>query len=217
MIKAAIFDMDGLLINSEPFWKQAEIDVFKDVNIHLTWDMAKSTSGLREDEAINYWFAKYPWNNISKEEVLNRIENKVIKGVNKSGLAMPGVEYILSLFKENNVPTALASASMNRVINAVVDKLNIRTYFQVIYSAEHEEYGKPHPGVYITTAKKLGINPEECIAFEDSPRGLIATKAAEMKCIVVPEAKMKNDKRFGIADLILNSLEDFKIDIFTHF
>jgi sugar-phosphatase len=92
------------------------------------------------------------------------------------------------------------------LIEAVVDKLQIRKYFEVLWSAEFEPFGKPHPGIFITTAKKLQVNPIDCLVFEDSINGVIAAKAARMRCIAIPEEATFNDVRFAIADEKLVSL-----------
>jgi HAD superfamily hydrolase (TIGR01509 family) len=77
---------------------------------------------------------------------------------------------------EEGLPLAIASSSSESIIKAVLDRLGIQDHFSVIYSAEHEPYGKPHPGVYLTTAKKLGVKPTECLAFEDSLNGVLVSR-----------------------------------------
>ena len=107
---------------------------------------------------------------------------------------------------------ALASSSSMSLIEAVVDKLNIRMYFDVLWSAEFEPYGKPHPGIFLTTAAKLQVDPKECIVFEDSINGVISAKAARMKCIAIPEEATFNDPRFAIADSKLRSLKEYQLE-----
>jgi sugar-phosphatase len=91
----------------------------------------------------------------------------------------------------------------------VVDTLNIRDYFEVIYSGEHEPYLKPHPGVFISTAALLKVEPRHCLVFEDAPAGVLAAKAARMKCVAVPERAHKFDPFIQTADMVINSLEQF--------
>ena len=101
---------------------------------------------------------------------------------------------------------ALASSSAYRLIGAVTERLGLAGEFEVAYSAEEEEYGKPHPGVYLTTARRLGVAPTQCLAIEDSFNGVLAAKAARMRCVAIPEPAQRRDPRFGIADLVLDSL-----------
>ncbi|MDO8503075.1 MAG: hexitol phosphatase HxpB [bacterium] len=217
MIKAIIFDMDGLLIDSEPLWEEAEINSFTAVRVPLTSEMTKQTMGFRVDEVVEHWYARYPWREQSKKEVEAAIVKNVIDLIKEKGKAREGVNEIIQLFTKQNLPMGIASSSQTDIINAVVEKLSIADYMKVTYSAEYESYGKPHPGVYITAAKELKVVPENCLAFEDSPNGVLAAKAAKMKCIAIPDPKMKNDKRFCIADRIMDSLLDFDISILKNF
>ena len=125
--------------------------------------------------------------------------------------ALAGVYTLLDELKQQNIPMALASSSAMSLIEAVVDKLNIRNYFQLLWSAEYEPFGKPHPGIFITTAKKLGVLPSQCLVFEDSVNGVIAAKAARMKCIAVPDSASLNDPRFAIADITVSSLLEVEV------
>ncbi len=209
MIKAVILDMDGLLIDSEPIWEEAEMEVFNKIGVPLTKEMTKQTMGLRVDEVVQYWFSRFPWETPTQQEVQADIVAKVIELVKLKGVPRKGVKELTQFFASKNLPIAIASSSQTEIINAVMEKLGIRDSLKVICSAEHEPYGKPHPGVYITTAAKLEVQPEECLAFEDSPNGVLSAKAAKMKCVAVPDEKMIEDKRFYIADLIISSLDEF--------
>lgn len=217
MIKAVIFDMDGLLIDSEPIWQEAEIETFNEVSVPLTKERTKETMGLRADEIVEHWYSRYPWKNRTKKEIENRIIERVIELIKERGVARRGAKEIVELFVKENIPIAIASSSSTKIIDAVLEKITIRQHIKVIHSAENELYGKPHPAVYITTAKKLNINPQDCLVFEDSPNGVLAAKAARMKCIAAPDPTVKDNKTFFIADMIINSLEDFRFDYFKKF
>ena len=212
MVKAVIFDMDGLLIDSEPLWEEAEIKTFREVGVPITKEKTNETMGLRVDEVVEHWFSRYPWKSPSKKEVEVKVVERVIELIQERGKAQKGAEGIMRLFANKKVPMAIASSSQTEIINAVLGKLSIQKYFKVAHSAEHEPYGKPHPGVYITTAKKLNVEPESCLAFEDSPNGVLSAKAAKMKCIAVPDSAMRDNKIFFIADMVLGSLEDFRLE-----
>ncbi|MEO0015481.1 MAG: hypothetical protein RLZZ535_3870 [Cyanobacteriota bacterium] len=208
MIKAVIFDLDGLLIDSEPLWQEAEILVFKQVNLVLTSELCRQTQGLRIDEVVDYWYRQSPWTNLSKLEVEELIVSKVIELIHLKGQPLPGVAQAIAFVKNQNVKIALASSSALRIIQAALQKLNLTEVFVEIYSAESEMLGKPHPGVYLTTAQKLKIPPQSCLALEDSLNGVLAAKAAHMKCLAIPEAIQQKNPQFAIADLILKSLEE---------
>lgn len=205
--EAVIFDMDGLLIDSEPLWREAEVEVFKTVGIDLTDEMMMDTMGLRVDEVVKYRFEHDPWEGLTQREVSDQVVKKVIELIEKNGEAKPGVQNVFEVVSGLGVKVALASSSYDPIIQAVVQKLGVASYLHLTYSAQHEPYGKPHPGVYITTAEKLGVDPSVCLAFEDSVNGLIAAKAAKMKCVAVPDAFVKGRKEFAIADSVISTLD----------
>lgn len=203
-----IYDMDGLLIDSEPFWRQAEIKVFASVGMQLTEEDCKETTGFRFDEVVEHWWHKQPWQGKSKEQIHDEVIDEMENAITHQATGMPGVAASLEFFKNNGLTIALASSSAMRLIKTTVSKLAIEPYFRLLVSAEHETYGKPHPAVFLRTAETLGIRPERCLVLEDSFYGLLAAKAAKMKCMVVPDAAHFNDERWVIADSKVKSLSD---------
>ena len=206
MIKAVIFDMDGILIDSEPIWHEAEIEVFGRVGLEMTVQDCLKTQGLRVDEVVDFWHRQHPWTLVSKTEVADQIVEAVITGVRHRGTLIDGARHALEFVSSLGLPVALASSSSYALINAVIDKFDIRSYFKVIYSAQDEVLGKPHPAVYITTAEKMQVAADECVAIEDSINGVISAKAAKMACSAMPEPTARYDRRFGMADGQIASL-----------
>jgi len=209
MAKAVIFDMDGLLIDSEPLWRKAEIEIFPKVGIQLTPEDCFKTQGLRIDEVVALWHSRHPWSNISQADLTQQIVDRVIELILEEGQPLQGVEYIIGFFKERNIKIALASSSSYNIIEAVLKTLQIKEHFGTIHSAEEEKWGKPHPAVFITAAEKLAIDPQHCLVFEDSLFGVIAAKAAKMKVIAIPEGTNKTNNKFNVADGIIDSLNNF--------
>ena len=215
MIEAVIFDMDGVLIDSEPLWRKAEIKVFRKVGIHLTEEHCLETLGLRTDELVQYWHQKHPWKNLSLQEVAADIEQTVKELILSEGRPMNGYLEALRFFKQKGYKTGLASSSTMELITTVLTKLEITGMFDVVHSAEHEKFGKPHPGVYLSTAAKLGVKPENCLAIEDSLNGLKSAKAAGMKTLVMPAPENRDNPQFRLADRLINSLEEIQHQLIT--
>ena len=211
-IEAVIFDMDGLIIDSEPLWKIAEIESFKQIGFDFTKEMCALTSGMRIDEVVHYWRKKLKWESPSEKEVVNSIESKMIDLIKRNGSLLPGVLDTLKLLKEKNIPIALASSSAMVLIDTVVNSLEIKDYFKIIHSAENEKAGKPDPAVFLTTAKLLKIEPEKCLVLEDSKAGMEAGLNANMKTIVIPEIGT-NPKWIDKRCDFLNSMNLFSLKL----
>ncbi len=198
--RLVIFDMDGLLIDSEPYWKMAEKEVFGKLGLNLTDDLLRNVMGYRLSEVVQHWYHYQPWAEPNFEQTEREVLDCVKQLIKQESDAMPGIYEVLAYCKQNNFKIALASSSAMELIEVVVDKLNIRHFFDLMWSAQCEEYGKPHPAIFLSVAQKLNISPKHCIVFEDAINGVLAAKAARMYCIAVPEEISFNDPRFAIAD-----------------
>lgn len=209
MIHAAIFDMDGLLIDSEPLWHRAEIKVFATVGLHLTEQDCRETTGVRIDEVVRLRHRQQPWSNKTLELVEQEIMQEVERLAITEGKALPGVYELIERLSASSIPLAVASSSSLRMIEAVLKHLGIRERFSLFFSAVDEAHGKPHPAVYLRTAQALGVEPHHCLAFEDSIPGVRSAHAAGMKVIAVPDAHHYEHEEFGIADGKYRSLVDF--------
>jgi HAD superfamily hydrolase (TIGR01509 family) len=208
MLRAAIYDMDGLLLDSEPYWVQAELQVLGDVGVPLTESLARETTGMRLDEAVAHWYRRFPWKEPSQRDVLSRLTTAAHRLILARAEAKPGVAESLALFARRGIRRALASSSPLVLIEAVVEKLGLVGQFELAVSAESEPLGKPHPAVYLSCAARLGVDASDCVALEDSVNGLVSAKAARMRVIAVPEAAHRGDLRFGLADAVVSSLLD---------
>lgn len=206
-ILAAIFDMDGLLVDSEPLWDQAELDVIASLGVDISRrHELPDTLGLRIDMVVDLWFAQQPWNGPSRQEVTESIITRAIALVEETKPLLPGVREAVALCKSQGIKVGLASASPLHMLEKVLTMFDLRDDFDALASAEKLPYSKPHPQVYLDCAAKLGIDPLNCVALEDSVNGMIASKAARMRSIVVPAHENQDDPRFVLADVKLTSL-----------
>ena len=208
-----IFDLDGLLIDSEPFWRRAEMEVFATVGVELTEAETRQTMGLRIDDAVDHWFVRRPWVGMTPAEVERAVTARVAELIEAEGQPMPGALALIDLCRSRGIPMAVCSGSYALVIEAALDRLGITSSMAAWHSAEWEPLGKPHPGSYLTTATKLGVDPTACVAFEDSFNGAISAKAARMRVVAVPEPAALDSLRWGFCDLVLGSLGAFDADV----
>src|SRR5262249_14896605 len=142
MIKAGIFDMDGLLIDSEPIWDKARDKVLGELGVKLTPNDVQHVRGQGVHNAVEYWHHQHPWKGKTQAETVDAIIDTFIELVKKKGELKPGVHKTISIFKEAGLPIAIASSSPMKVIDTVVDKLAIRELFDEIYSAREELHSK---------------------------------------------------------------------------
>lgn len=212
-VLAAIFDMDGLLIDSEPLWDRAELEVFASLNVDISRrHELPDTLGLRIDQTVRMWYESLPWNGPDQAEVTQRIIARALALVEETRPLLPGVEQALQLCQQQGLAIALASASPLAMLERVLEMFNLRHYFSALASAEALPYSKPHPQVYLDAAAKLGVDPLNCVALEDSFNGMIASKAARMRSIVVPAAEHRHDARWALANVQLENLTQLQAE-----
>ena len=221
---ASIFDMDGLLIDSEVLWHEAEIEILGALGVPLAVEGCRTTKGMFVYEVTEHWFARYPWTGTgtgsrptptptpmpppTPAEVAVTIVDRVIELILTKGRLKPGAVEAVDLCASLGLSLAVASSSEYRLIDAALEHFGLRDRFAVIHSAEDEEYGKPHPAVFLTAADRLQAAPKRCVVWEDAPAGVVAAKAASMACIAVPEVGEGQHPAFGLADLVVDSLLD---------
>lgn len=211
-IHAAIFDMDGLLIDSEPLWDKAELEVMASLGVDISRrHEMPDILGLRIDLVVDLWFAQQPWKGPDRAEVTARIINRAIQLVEEVRPLLPGAREAVAMCKAQGLKIGLASASPLRMLEKVLTMFELRDQFDALASAEGLPFSKPHPQVYLDCAARLGASPMHCVALEDSVNGMIASKAARMRSIVVPEAENSRDPRFVLADVKLATLESLTL------
>lgn len=208
MFTAAIFDMDGLLTESESRWRIAEREVCAGLGLPLTDADFDATMGVRMRQVAEIWFAAHPWEGPTTDEVADQVVDRVIE-LCADAVPLPGVVETLDACAAAGLRIGLCSSSDQRMIDAILRAIGLAERFEVAHSAEGDTHGKPHPEPYLITAELLGVEPSACVVFEDSVTGCVAAKAAGMKLIAVPAPGERGSARFGFADVVLDSLDDF--------
>ncbi len=209
MLNTVIFDMDGLLIDSEPLWEEAGKETLSRFNVSLTPAQYHSSTGLGTSTWIEHWFTHFKIDRSYAPEAAASIVQRAIEKIEAKAQPLPGVEHIIQFFKDRKFKIGMASSSPMSLINIVANKLKIDHLVMAKTSAEHLAFSKPHPQVFLNCAELLQSAPTECICFEDSFNGMIAAKAARMKCVVVPAYAHQQEARWSAADLKLSSLQNF--------
>jgi mannitol-1-/sugar-/sorbitol-6-/2-deoxyglucose-6-phosphatase len=206
-IAATLFDMDGLLIDSEILWHKAEVEIFGSLGVPLFESSSRSTKGVFVNEVVAYWFARYPWETPTNDEVVNVLLERVGALVESEGRLLPGAIRAIDLARERG-PVALASSTPLALIHRCLEHFGLTDRFASVHSAEFEPYGKPHPGVFLTAAASIDVEPSRCLVFEDSTVGVIAARAASMSVVAVPTPEDRAAVEFLLADLVLDTLEE---------
>lgn len=208
MLTSAIFDMDGLLTESESRWRIAEREAVARLGLPLADADFDATMGVRMRQVAEIWFAAHPWVGPTPAEVADQVVDRVIE-LCADAVPLPGVVEALDACASAGLRIGLCSSSDQRMIDAILQAIGLADRFEVVHSAEADTHGKPHPEPYLVTAELLGVEPSTCVVFEDSVTGCVSAKAAGMKLVAVPAPEERGSARFGFADVVLDTLADF--------
>ncbi len=212
---AVIFDMDGLLVDSESIWLIAEKEMIESRGHVYTEEARAQIVGLRMDEFIVKLHAIYQFED-DLTALHDQLLARMLELIPEMVKPQPGARELIDYIVEHNIPTAIASSSAMSIIEATVKAQGWDEIFAVRCSAEHEAQGKPAPDVYLAAARRLNIAPAECLALEDSPNGARAAVAAGMTCYAVPDASHTSISSFdGITPHIYKSLHEVLANLRT--
>jgi sugar-phosphatase len=198
-IRAVIFDMDGVLINSEGLWRKAMMAGFKQCGMDISEEQCRSTMGMRFGEVVRIWLDRFRIRNLEVKAVEELVIDLLLALIEKEGAFIPGIPGIIAYCNEKRLLMGIATSSSEKLMNAVLRKLGLEKTIHQAVSAEHLPHGKPHPEVFLICAGKLGVSPQECLVIEDSLNGVIAARAAQMTVIAVPDEDHAPFPQFAVA------------------
>jgi haloacid dehalogenase superfamily, subfamily IA, variant 3 with third motif having DD or ED/haloacid dehalogenase superfamily, subfamily IA, variant 1 with third motif having Dx(3-4)D or Dx(3-4)E len=211
MIKAVIFDMDGVIIDSEPLWEKTETILLGRRSIDYNPTYREKIMGLKQDDSAKLLKETFSLPDTIQEIIAERIG--ILLGLYEEELELiDGLKNLLKELKENCFLLALASGSPIKAIDFVLTKFDLKEFFSVIVSGDIIPFGKPRPDIYLHTAEQLGVKPQECVVIEDSINGVKSAKTAGMFCIALPDRRLNQDE-YRIADLITDSLDKININL----
>ncbi|MBM7694174.1 HAD superfamily hydrolase (TIGR01509 family) [Peribacillus deserti] len=205
MIKAVVFDFDGLIIDTESVWFEVMSDLFKEHGHELPFGMWEKCVGTGDDELYDYL-------EVCLKRPIDRAALQ-IQGKEKHALLMkgrtirPGVTAYLEVARKKGLRIGLASSSTREWVTGFLNKFNLYEFFDCIRTADDVKNIKPDPELYLEACKCLGVAPQEAIAFEDSPNGTRAAKAAGLLCVIVPNDITRN-MAFDAFDMRLNAMSE---------
>jgi HAD superfamily hydrolase (TIGR01509 family) len=212
MFKAVIFDMDGVIVDSEPAHYAADNALFEMLGIKLTSDERALFLGVSSEWMWNYILSKYPLN-ISKREILEldiSVRSKFLLTPNLPEVN-PGLLNLLQRIQDEGLLIAVASSTVSIILKQLLKELDLLKYFSQIAAGDQVKNAKPEPDVFLLASALLQLAPSQCLVIEDSPNGIKAAKSAGMKCLAY--AHKLSDNKLMEADSIINSFDQLTFSL----
>lgn len=210
MIKGVIFDMDGVIVNSEPLHEHCERQLLKEYGIKLTPDVIAQVKGMRDEEAFQYYTSRFKL----KERLEILLQKKMLlfsKLVKKKVRVYPGFKELAKECKKK-FKVGLVTSSPKQSVSTILKHFDIKYIFDAIVTAEDVNLAKPYPEPYLKIAEKLHIKANQCLVIEDTIHGITAAKTAGAKCIAITNTFTKKKLAETSADHIVESLRKLKVD-----
>jgi HAD superfamily hydrolase (TIGR01509 family) len=203
--------MDGVLVNSEPFYVEVEQKNFRQLGLAISGEEHQTYQGTATDRMWQLIKERHGVSQPVDElvEMTNNLVTPYFQSLEKID-PMPGVEKLIKKLKETGMPLALASSSYPDVIKIILQKTGLKNCFEVIVDSQMAGSSKPEPDIFLLTAQKLKVEPENCLVIEDSKNGIAAAKAAGMFCVAFagPGSELQDQSQ---ADLIVKDFKDLLI------
>ena len=207
MIKAIIFDLDGVIANTQQYHAQIESEILNRFGIKISLEeVTKRFAGVRTKDFLKSLLEEKKVD-FNIDDIMTEKRQRINYVCSKELKSIPGVVDLIKAIYDAGLRLAVASASSDDFVRMVLEKLEIIKYFSIVVSADEVGKGKPNPDVFLLAAQKLLVSPEDCVVIEDSYNGMQAAKAAGMKCI-----GLTNDKT-APANLIISSFDEININI----
>lgn len=209
-MRAVLWDLDGVLVDSAPFHFQAWRELFASLGREFSEADFRRTFGLRNDAILHDVLGDLPPAEI--ERLGKRKEELFRQAARGNITALPGALALLRLLRERGFRLALVSSTPHANIELVLRSLGVEASFDAIVGEEDVSRGKPDPEGFLLAAERLGVPPEECVVIEDAPAGVEAAKRAGMRCVGVHRGRPR--EALAQADLVVESLENAAVAAF---
>jgi HAD superfamily hydrolase (TIGR01509 family) len=205
---AVIFDLDGVLADSEPWWNQIDAKLLAEHGVSYRGEYHRNVLGVSYRLAVEFYKNAFHIS-VSVEELMRRRGEIATEFfANRVGL-FPSAKTTLEQLREMKLHLAVATSSVSASARPLLDRTEIRSLFSVVITGDEVQQGKPHPDIYLRAAKKLGISPEACLVIEDAPAGIAAGKAANMRVAAIPDTRFVDPREYEMkADYVIGSLSE---------
>jgi HAD superfamily hydrolase (TIGR01509 family) len=206
--RAVIFDLDGVLADSEPWWNEIDAKLLAEYGVKYRGEYHSNVLGVSYQVAVEFFKKKFGLS-VSTEEMMRRRAQIAIEFfANRVGL-FPSAKEVLQELQRMNLRLAVATSSVSASARPFLDRHHLTAFFDVIIAGDEIERGKPHPDIYLCAAKKLALPAETCLVIEDALAGVAAAKAANMRVAAIPDTRFVDPHEYEKeADYILGSLSD---------
>jgi beta-phosphoglucomutase-like phosphatase (HAD superfamily) len=205
---AVIFDLDGVLADSEPWWNQIDAKLLAEYGVSYRGEYHRNVLGVSYRLAVEFYKNAFHISASVEELMRRRGEIATDFFANRVGL-FSSAKTTLEQLREMKLPLAVATSSVSASARPFLDRTGIRSLFSVVVTGDEVQQGKPHPDIYLRTAKKLGIAPETCLVIEDALAGIAAAKAANMRVAAIPDKRFVDPREYeNEADYVLGSLSE---------
>lgn len=206
MIKGAVFDMDGLMFDSERFVYEIWQSMLDEIGLEHNLNIYKNTVGLRADRTEVYYKSIYG-RDFDYKTLKAKSRQLFYERVEREGVPVKkGLFEMLEYLKTQNIKISLATSTSSQTALKLLKMANVYDYFDAFMCGDDVKNGKPHPEVFLTAAEKLELAPENCAAFEDSINGIKSASAAKMKTVMVPDFLQPTDEVLPLIDFLCEDL-----------
>jgi HAD superfamily hydrolase (TIGR01509 family) len=208
MLSAIIFDLDGVLADSEPWWSEIDAELLAENGVTYRGEYHQNVVGVGYRVAVEFYKKVFELSVATDEMMTRRGEIATEFFANRVGL-FPNVKEVLEELRQMKLHLAVATSSVSASARPFLDRHQLTGFFEVIVTGEEVERGKPAPDIYLCAAQNLGIPADACLVVEDALPGVAAAKAASMAVVAIPDRRFVDPQQYEKeADYMLNSLKE---------
>jgi HAD superfamily hydrolase (TIGR01509 family) len=208
MLRSIIFDLDGVLADSEPWWSQIDAKLLAEYGVNYQGEYHQNVLGVSYRLAVEFYKKAFGLSVPTEEMMRRRGEIATEFFANRIGL-FPNVKEVLAKLRQMRLHLAVATSSVGASARPFLDRHQLTKFFEVIVTGEEVEHGKPAPDIYLCAAEKLGVSAQSCVVVEDALAGVAAAKAANMRVAAIPDTRFVNAREYEKkADYVLSCLKE---------